>query len=82
MANESEPKSFQINISNIQVNGLAQNANINFGATVQNSHTSNLKFFGTNFSAGDGSPAASSMNTKVNENITNDQGQIDNVSET
>ncbi len=31
----------QINVFNIVTNGVTQNANIDFGSTIQNSHTAN-----------------------------------------
>ncbi|CAG9623232.1 spore germination protein [Sutcliffiella rhizosphaerae] len=46
----------QINIYNLHVNGMTQNANINTGHTVQNSHTANSKLIGVTFSVGNFSP--------------------------
>lgn len=70
----------QINIYNLTVNGVTQNANINIGRTLQNSHTSNLKLYGANFSMGDFSPAHSLNITKVQAQETSDQGQMENPS--
>lgn len=42
-------------IHNMKTNIIMQNGNINFGATVQNSHTANAKMAGACFSFGDGS---------------------------
>ncbi|WP_025844941.1 spore germination protein [Paenibacillus ehimensis] len=50
-----------INVFNIKTNGLSKNANIDFGTTVQNGHTVNLKVVGANFANGDLSPASSLM---------------------
>lgn len=47
-------KNFSI-VHNMKTNILTQNGNINFGSTVQNSHTANLKIAGACFSFGDGS---------------------------
>ena len=44
--------SSQIRIYNLIVNGITQNANIDIGRNVQNSHTANLKLSGANFSMG------------------------------
>jgi Spore germination protein gerPA/gerPF len=44
-------------IHQMKTNIIAQNGNINFGASVQNSHTSNLKVVGAAFSFGDHSCA-------------------------
>jgi hypothetical protein len=40
---------------------MSQNGNIDVGAALQNSHTSNNKLVGVNFSVGDLSPAFSNM---------------------
>ena len=70
----------KIKIYNLHVNGIAQNANINLGSTVQNSHTSNIKLFGANFSMGDFSPANSLNITVTQDSDISDQGQTDNPS--
>ncbi len=44
-----------INIGHFTVNSLSNNANINFEATLQNSHTANSKFCGGCFNFGDNS---------------------------
>jgi 2-keto-3-deoxy-6-phosphogluconate aldolase len=49
----------QINIFNLHVNGMTQNANIGIGTILQNSHTANVKLYGANFSMGDFSPTSS-----------------------
>ncbi|MEH7332046.1 spore germination protein [Neobacillus drentensis] len=43
-----------INIGQFKVRTLINNANINFGATYQNSHTANSTIIGGNFNFGDG----------------------------
>ncbi|WP_338448505.1 spore germination protein [Niallia oryzisoli] len=70
----------QINIFNLYVNGMTQNANINIGRTLQNSHTANVKLFGANFSVGDFSPAKSLIITVIQDPDICDQGQIENPS--
>jgi hypothetical protein len=40
-------------VHSMKTNIITQNGNINFGSTVQNSHTSNLKVAGAAFSFGD-----------------------------
>lgn len=40
-------------VHQMKTNIISQNGNINFGASVQNSHTSNLKVVGAAFSFGD-----------------------------
>jgi hypothetical protein len=70
----------QINIFNLHVNGMTQNANINIGRTLQNSHTANVKLFGANFSMGDFSPARSVIITGIQASGISDQGQTDNPS--
>ncbi|RID85903.1 hypothetical protein D1970_09250 [Mesobacillus zeae] len=40
---------------------MNQNANIDFGTTTQNSHTSNVKVVGASVSFGDSSPVTSKM---------------------
>lgn len=42
-----------IKITNMIVNSLSNNANINFGPSLQNSHTANTKQIGGNFAFGD-----------------------------
>jgi hypothetical protein len=70
----------QINIFNLHVNGMAQNASINIGRTLHNSHTANLKLFGANFSMGDFSPANAQIIQVVQDSDTSDQGQSENPS--
>ncbi|HYK71593.1 MAG TPA: spore germination protein [Pseudoneobacillus sp.] len=71
---------YQINIFNIKVNGMSQNANIDVGPTVHNSHTANTKLVGANFSLGDLSPSGSQMNTGMLDPDISDQDQIANPS--
>ena len=67
-----------INVFNVKTNGVTHNANLDIGATVQNSHTANSKFVGANFSLGDLSPSSSFMgNGNVDTDIS-DQDQIAN----
>lgn len=70
----------QIKIFNLIVNGITQNANVDIGRNVQNSHTANLKLSGANFSMGNFSPTYSLIITKVQDPDISDQGQIDNPS--
>ncbi|WP_338472358.1 spore germination protein [Niallia sp. XMNu-256] len=70
----------QIKIYNLIVNGIAQNANVDIGRTVQNSHTANVKLYGANFSMGDFSPTHSVIVTKVKDPDYSDQGQTENPS--
>lgn len=71
---------YQINIFNIKVNGITQNGNLDIGPTVHNSHTSNSKNFGVNFSLGDFSPSSSLQNTGIFDPDVSDQDQIANPS--
>jgi hypothetical protein len=71
---------YQINIINIKVNGNTQNGNIDIGPTVHNSHTSNAKLVGANFSQGDFSPTFSQMNTGNLDTDVSDQDQNANPS--
>ncbi|AZB44244.1 spore germination protein [Bacillus sp. FJAT-42376] len=71
---------YQINIFNIKVNGVAQNANIDFGNITQNSHTANIKSVGASFTAGDFSPNASIMGNANADPDISDQDQIANPS--
>ncbi|WP_442599890.1 spore germination protein [Neobacillus sp. D3-1R] len=64
-----------ININHINVKCLGQNSNINIGKTLQNSHTSNFKTNGTNFTMGDGSSTASHINACFIDPDKSDQGQ-------
>ncbi|MEH6954548.1 spore germination protein [Neobacillus drentensis] len=70
----------QINIFNLHVNGMAQNASINIGRTLHNSHTANLKLFGANFSMGEFSPANARIIQVIQDSDTSDQGQSENPS--
>jgi len=70
----------QINIFNLHVNGMTQNASINIGRILHNSHTANVKLFGANFSMGDFSPANSVIITVTQDSDISDQGQIENPS--
>lgn len=71
---------FFINIANMKTNGVSQNGNIDIGATVHNSHTSNNKLIGVNFSVGDLSPAFSNMLSGYFDPDMSDQAQIANPS--
>jgi len=70
----------QINIFNLHVNGMTQNANIAIGRTLHNSHTANVKLFGANFSMGDFSPTSSLIITVIQDSDISDQGQTENPS--
>ncbi|MEH6908033.1 spore germination protein [Neobacillus drentensis] len=70
----------QINIFNLHVNGMAQNASINIGRTLHNSHTANLKLFGANFSMGEFSPTNARIIQVIQVSDTSDQGQSENPS--
>ncbi|MEH7382234.1 spore germination protein [Bacillus sp. JJ1533] len=69
-----------IKIVNFKVNSMTQNSNINFGGTLQNSHTANIKLYGAGFSMGDFSPNSSLNSSKVNDSDISDQDQIENPS--
>ncbi|RLL48379.1 spore germination protein [Oceanobacillus piezotolerans] len=71
---------YQINFLGIKVNGMTQNGNLDIGHTVHNSHTSNTKMFGTNFSLGDLSATSSQLNTAILDPDVSDQDQIANPS--
>ncbi|AXI08822.1 spore germination protein [Oceanobacillus sp. 143] len=71
---------YQINILGIKVNGMTQNGNLDIGPTVHNSHTSNTKLFGTNFSLGDLAAINSQLNTGIVDSDVSDQDQIANPS--
>ncbi|WLR52810.1 spore germination protein [Bacillus tianshenii] len=71
---------FGINILNFKVNGVTQNANVDIGPTVQNSHTSNLKSNGACFTQGDFSFANSVMYNGFIDPDISDQDQIANPS--
>lgn len=71
---------FFINIVNMKTNGVSQNGNIDIGAALQNSHTSNNKLVGVNFSVGDLSPAFSNMISGFLDPDISDQAQIANHS--
>ena len=70
----------QINIYNLHVNGMTQNASLNIGRTLHNSHTANVKLFGANFSMGNYSPASSRIIIVVHDSDNSDQGQSENPS--
>lgn len=65
----------QINVTNFNVSSMAQNSNINFGPSLQNSHTANSKVFGANFSMGDYSPVNTCQNISVVDQSQDGQGQ-------
>jgi hypothetical protein len=69
-----------INIVNMKTNGVSQNGNIDIGNALQNSHTSNNKLVGVNFSVGDLSPSFSNMNSVYFDPDVSDQDQIANPS--
>lgn len=71
---------FQINVFNIKTNALNNNANISLGPSVQNSHTANTKWVGTNMAFGDLSPTGSLSSNGVADVDISDQGQIANPS--
>lgn len=71
---------FIININIMKTNGVTQNGNIDIGGTIQNSHTSNDKFVGVNFSVGDLSPTLELSNNNVLDPDFSDQGQTANPS--
>ncbi|WHY91544.1 spore germination protein [Neobacillus cucumis] len=70
---------YQINIFNIKANGINNNANLDIGQNIQNSHTANSKFVGATFAFGDLSPTGSiSVNGFGDPDVT-DQGQMGNT---
>lgn len=71
---------FQINIFNIKTNSVANNANISLGPSVQNSHTANQKWVGSNFALGDLSPSNSFSVNGFGDPDISDQDQIANPS--
>jgi hypothetical protein len=71
---------YQINVLGIKVNGMTHNGNLDIGPTVHNSHTSNMKLFGVNFSMGDLSATGAQLNTSVVDPDISDQDQIANPS--
>jgi len=71
---------FQINIFNIKTNSIANNANISLGPSVQNSHTANQKWIGSNFALGDLSPSSSFSLNGFGDTDISDQDQIANPS--
>jgi len=69
-----------INVQNFNANGVTENANLDIGNNVQNSHTANSKSVGACFSFGNTSPSVAHMlNNNCDPDIS-DQGQIDNTS--
>ncbi|UOQ45087.1 spore germination protein [Halobacillus salinarum] len=71
---------FLINVFNVKTNGVTQNANLDFGGIVQNSHTANSKNIGINFSNGDLSSSASCMANSYFDTSLTDQDQNANPS--
>ncbi len=71
---------FQINIFNIKTNALNNNASIDLGPVVHNSHTANTKWIGTNLAFGDLSPSTSSSVNGYADVDVSDQDQIANPS--
>lgn len=71
---------FQINVFNIKTNAINNNANISLGPSVQNSHTANTKWVGTNMAFGDLSPTGSLSANGVTDVDISDQDQIANPS--
>jgi Spore germination protein gerPA/gerPF len=71
---------FFINIVNMKTNGVSQVGSIDIGAAVHNSHTSNNKLIGVNFSVGDLSPTFSNMISAYFDPDIDDQGQVANPS--
>ncbi|MGV3489194.1 MAG: spore germination protein [Tuberibacillus sp.] len=71
---------YVINIFNIKTNVMNANANFDIGPTVQNSHTSNNKYVGSNNTFGD---VSASFSAQANGNFdadVSDQGQVANPS--
>ncbi|MBE2978298.1 hypothetical protein COE67_08100 [Priestia megaterium] len=71
---------YSIIIGNVLTNGITQNANIDFGHTVHNSHTANSKWVGANISLGNFSPSTSWMANGNFDPDFSDQDQIANPS--
>lgn len=63
-----------IQVENFAVNEISGNANINFGRTVQNSHTANFKIAGLCQTFGSYSPAYCCMKTFVSELVKKNDG--------
>ncbi|WP_066307067.1 spore germination protein [Bacillus sp. FJAT-29814] len=62
---------FFINLRQIKVQALFNNANINYGPTYQNSHTSNNTIIGGNFAFGDGSINSFTNSNSGKINVSN-----------
>ncbi|PLT34992.1 spore germination protein [Bacillus sp. V5-8f] len=67
---------YQINIFNIKTNVITNNANVDIGPTIHNSHTSNFKQIGSNFAFGDFSLSGSCMANGMLDPDFTDQDQI------
>jgi hypothetical protein len=61
--------SWSIQVTNFKVKSLSNNANINYGPTYQNSHTTNSTIIGSNFNFGDNCIISSTniTNSSVND---------------
>jgi len=71
---------FVINIFNIKTNVINANGSVDTGAIIQNSHTSNNKFIGSNYAFGDLSPSFSAQANGNFDPDISDQGQVANPS--
>jgi len=67
--------SFIVNISQIKVNSVANNASIDVGPCIHNSHASNTKIWGSNMSSGDHTPTTSTSMNHVFDADVNDQSE-------
>ncbi|MGJ7910004.1 hypothetical protein [Neobacillus sp. LXY-1] len=67
----------RVNIIHFNVQRIANNANINFGAADQNSHTSNNTIIGGNFSFGDGGDNSFTNINNGNIDISNENKEQD-----
>jgi hypothetical protein len=65
-----------INIFNLKINNITNNASVNIGESLHNSHTANTKAQGTNASFGDVSPPRAAMKNIYIDPDMNDQGDI------
>jgi hypothetical protein len=68
-----------INIFNMKINSITNNASVNIGESLHNSHTANTKAQGTNASFGDVSPPRATMKNMYIDPDVNDQGDIATV---
>jgi hypothetical protein len=81
VSNETEVRLLPtvINIFNMKINNITNNASVNIGESLHNSHTANTKAQGTNASFGDVSPPLAAMKNIYIDPDINDQADIATV---